>query len=528
MASNRPPSRSSIARPGVESPGADGHGAYGDAVEKLLPQNVEAEMAVLGALLIDPEPMAQVAEILPDPDDFYREAHRAIYRAMRDLADAGEPWDLVVLCDELMRRGHLATIGEGYEAGGTAYVAGLANRVPSSRNAAHYAHIVERTARLRRLIHAAGQIAGVAYNEPDADAAVEQAERLIAAVAERVTASGASAGGVSRGPQTLADLMAKQLPDPEWVVHTVLTEGLAVLAGGKKLGKSWLAFSLALAVAGGGMALGQLPVEQGEALYLALEDTERRLQKRAGQLLEAAGFESPPAGLHLATEWPRLDEGGLARLDRWLDGHPACRLVVVDTWAMVRPTPRPNADQYMDDYQILSSVKKVADRHHACILLVHHTRKATGVDGDWLDEVHGSGAVTGRPDTILLLKRKRTENLGTLGITGRDVDETEMALTFDETGGQWTYAGPADQVKRSREREDVRQVLEADGPDDGSGMSAADVAAALGKRYDAARQLLWQMTKAGEIERVGRGRYRLPRVTEPETGAGDWRGNRSA
>ena len=95
------------------------------AAEKLLPQNVEAEAGVLGSLLIDPEAIVQVADFLK-PDDFYREAHRAIYQAMLDLYEIRAPADLITLCDELARRGKLEDIG------GTSYVSSLANQVPTS------------------------------------------------------------------------------------------------------------------------------------------------------------------------------------------------------------------------------------------------------------------------------------------------------------------------------------------------------------------------------------------------------------
>jgi len=150
------------------------------AVEKLLPQNLEAEAGVLGSLLIDPDATVQVADFLR-PDDFYREAHRAIYQAVVDLYEAGQPADLITLSDELARRGRLDDIG------GISYVSSLANQVPTSANVEYYAHIVERTAILRRLIHAAGQIAAVAYNEPDAASALDQAEKLIFNVSQRFT-----------------------------------------------------------------------------------------------------------------------------------------------------------------------------------------------------------------------------------------------------------------------------------------------------------------------------------------------------
>src|SRR5215469_11003130 len=148
------------------------------AVEKLLPQNVEAEAGVLGSLLIDPEAIFQVSEFL-HPDDFYRDSHRAIFEAVIDLYEAGGPTDLITLTDELTRRDKLEEIG------GAGFLTSLANQVPTSANVEYYARIVERTATLRRLIHAAGQIAGIAYNEPEAATALDEAERLIFSVSQR-------------------------------------------------------------------------------------------------------------------------------------------------------------------------------------------------------------------------------------------------------------------------------------------------------------------------------------------------------
>lgn len=150
------------------------------SAEKLLPQNVEAEASVLGSLLIDPDAMAQIADFLR-PEDFYREAHRVIYQAISDLYETGAPADLITLTDELQRSNKLD------EVGGASYVSSLANQVPTSANIESYARIVERTAILRRLIHAAGQIAGIAYNEPDANVALDQAEKLIFDVSQRIS-----------------------------------------------------------------------------------------------------------------------------------------------------------------------------------------------------------------------------------------------------------------------------------------------------------------------------------------------------
>src|ERR1700730_7166236 len=150
----------------------------GTDVEKLLPQNMEAECGVLGSIIIDPETIVQVADFL-HADDFYRDAHRTIYDIILFLYEQREPADFITICDELERRNKLE------EVGGASYITSLVNQVPTSGNVEYYGRIVERNSILRRLIHAAGQIAAVAYEENDADVALDKAEKLIFSISQR-------------------------------------------------------------------------------------------------------------------------------------------------------------------------------------------------------------------------------------------------------------------------------------------------------------------------------------------------------
>ncbi len=147
-------------------------------MEKLLPQNIEAESGVLGSIIIDPEAIVQVADFLL-PEDFYRDGHRTIYETILQLYEMHEPADFITICDELARKNKLEEIG------GPGYITSLVNQVPTSGNIEHYGRIVERTAILRRLIHAAGQIAAVAYEEADANIALDTAEKLIFGISQR-------------------------------------------------------------------------------------------------------------------------------------------------------------------------------------------------------------------------------------------------------------------------------------------------------------------------------------------------------
>jgi len=153
--------------------------AESSRIERLPPQNVEAEEAVLGALLIDPDAIIRVATFLR-PEDFYREKHGWIYDSALALHERREPIDLLTVCDELDRREQLD------EVGGPAFITALVNAVPTSIHAEYYARIVERTATRRRLIEAAGQIAALAYQEADdVDEVVDRAEQVLFGVSER-------------------------------------------------------------------------------------------------------------------------------------------------------------------------------------------------------------------------------------------------------------------------------------------------------------------------------------------------------
>jgi replicative DNA helicase len=145
---------------------------------KSVPANIEAERAVLGALMIDPDAIVKVANFLR-AQDFYRERHGWIYDAMASLNERHEPLDFVTLTDEMERRGQLE------EVGGPAYLTDLIASTPTAIYVDHYARIVERTAVLRRLISAAGKIAELAYDESqDMDEVVDRAEQIIFGISE--------------------------------------------------------------------------------------------------------------------------------------------------------------------------------------------------------------------------------------------------------------------------------------------------------------------------------------------------------
>ncbi|MED4163373.1 DnaB-like helicase N-terminal domain-containing protein, partial [Halalkalibacterium halodurans] len=147
------------------------------------PQNIEAEQAVLGAIFLEDHALVTASERLA-PEDFYRAAHQRIYQVMLDLAEKGEPVDLVTVTAELQDRKALDDVG------GVAYLGDLANAVPTAANVEYYSKIVEEKSLLRRLIRVATNIAQEGYaSEEEVDAILDDAEKTILDVAQRKNSS---------------------------------------------------------------------------------------------------------------------------------------------------------------------------------------------------------------------------------------------------------------------------------------------------------------------------------------------------
>lgn len=260
---------------------------------------------------------------------------------------------------------------------------------------------------------------------------------------------------------TAAEIVAEELPPVKWAVEDILPEGVTFLAGKPKMGKSFMALGLGIAIATGGVALGTKRVERGDVLYLALEDNRRRIQNRLNKLLSGR---PAPAKLHIATEWPRIGEGGADLLDDWVVIHPDARLVIVDTLARFKPHARGRRSQYDEDRDSVDPLIPIAADHNVAILLVHHLREAESEDP--LDMIHGSAGLTGGVDGALVLKRKRGQADAYLHVDGRDIENpTELALKFDQNAATWTIVGGAEEYRLSEIRRAIVKVLEdADEP----------------------------------------------------------------
>ena len=214
-----------------------------------------------------------------------------------------------------------------------------------------------------------------------------------------------------------------------FLVEELLPEGLHILAGAPKIGKSWLALWLCLCVSQG-QPLWNFAVTQGEVLYLSLEDSYRRIQSRLFDLTEDA-----PPTLHFAILADTLKHGLEQQIEQFLTEHPATKLVVIDTLQRVRSTGG-DSNLYANDYQDIGLLKQLADRRHIAILLIHHLRKLH--DDDPMNMISGSTGLSGAADsTFVLQKSSRLANIASLHCTGRDIPDRTLKLEFGEEDHVW-------------------------------------------------------------------------------------------
>ena len=295
----------------------------------------------------------------------------------------------------------------------------------------------------------------------------------------------------------------------KYVVPGIIVEGLTLLAGKPKGGKSWMMLHAAIAVADHGVTLGE-QCEQGDVLYCALEDNPRRLQSRAMRLL---GPHQPwPERLTFICEMPRLASGGLDRIKAWIDAAEHPRLIIIDTLAMVRAPKRRDETSYDADYAAVLELRTLASQRGVAIVVVHHLRKMEADDP--FDTVSGTLGLTGAPDTILVLRRL-TSGTVVLHGRGRDLIEIEKALTFNTETSTWNVEGDASEVRMSAERTAVFDAMN----EIGAPASAADIAAVAKSKVPNVRRMLVRLTKDGMVERHERGMYQIAEVsplTNPE------------
>ena len=303
---------------------------------------------------------------------------------------------------------------------------------------------------------------------------------------------------------TVRDLMVKEFEPVNWLVPDLIPEGLTVLAGDAKIGKSFFCWNLAIAVAAGGKALSKIEVPESQnVLFLALEDPVPLLQER----IDVLSPDVLPNNLFILDDFPVLTEKGLGLLEEMIDKTHA-KMVVIDTFKHVEPDRSVQGSAYDQEYSVLIPLQKFAAEKRIGLILVTHTNKSTDPDNAF-NKITGSMGKQAGADTMLLL----TKSSGyTLRIKGRRQPESEWALDLGD-GGLWELMGDAEEFNKSRQREEILEILLEAGD---NGMTAIEIEVETGRKTT--RKTLRAMLRSGEIQqRKARGPYFHPDVPDEGT-----------
>lgn len=240
------------------------------------------------------------------------------------------------------------------------------------------------------------------------------------------------------GPPAIDAINAVDLANKEFaplvqVVQDLIVEGCTLFCGASKIGKSWGMMQLAAAVSAGEPVWGRATTK-GAVLYMALEDSARRLQYRLGKM----GI-TPNENLNFQTQTITLAGGLVNALEGWIQAHADSRLIIIDTMQKVRGPAPARANAYALDYEFISPLKALADKYHVAVVLIHHLSKRDADDP--FDRISGSTGLMGAADTTILIARNRGEDTAKVTYTGRDVWGDGFEVRFENC--RWQVCDPA-------------------------------------------------------------------------------------
>lgn len=228
---------------------------------------------------------------------------------------------------------------------------------------------------------------------------------------------------------TAKDLMNKEYEPVIQVVEGLISPGLYILAGDAKIGKSWLMLDLAVAVSKGEPFLNRETMKS-EVLYLSLEDPEWRIQNRLQRVSDGeAGV------VYFATDVEPIGNGFDRQISAFLTDNKDVKLVIVDTFGKARGS-NANKYGYIEDYAVMTDIKKLAMRFNVAIILVHHTRKREA--DDIMDMISGTNGILGCADSGMVLHRAdRLDAEATLYTTSRDFEDNKFSIRWNKEVMRW-------------------------------------------------------------------------------------------
>lgn len=402
--------------------------AHEGMIEKISPQSLEAEMAVLGSMLLDREAISQSIEML-DAAYFYKDAHKKIYSAIIKLYDENKAVDLITIIEELKKTNSLDDVG------GPSYITALASSVPTSANITHYAKIVKEKTILRQLITASTQIASECYDTArDVDELVDRAEQVIFDISSRKIETRVSSlkDIIKNSIETIDNLyqrkenitgIATGFRDLDIKTAGLQPSDLIVVAGRPSMGKSALASSIAEHVG----VVEKLPVA-----FFSLEMSKEQLVQRILCSHARVDAHKVRTGFLSQADWPRLVSaaGKLSEAPIYIDDSPGIsvlelrakarrlkaqydiKLIILD-YLQLMQGPARSENRQQEISEISRSLKALARELNVSLMAISQLSRAVEQRSDHrpqLSDLRESGAIEQDADLVLLLLREEYYN----------------------------------------------------------------------------------------------------------------------
>jgi len=316
------------------------------------------------------------------------------------------------------------------------------------------------------------------------------------------TLAQASINGQFPTPQTATALLAKTLPPLRCFVEELIAEGLTILAGKPKKGKSYLALDMSLSLSVGREAFMKFPTEKSHVLYVSLEDGERRLQRRLRQIQPNI---STPENLHFLYDFPRLGEGALEALQYY---SKQFQVIFIDTLGRILPreTPaRKSLSEYQEMTDVLGAIQGFAQQQRMAIIVIDHVRKASVEDDG--DAIIGTQGKFGAADHALIYGRKGEEKDGVLKVISRDLENERFVLSM--VNGHLEFLGKGEIYEMDSEQNKIIKILE----EEARPMDIPSIMRAMGitgdAHYKRFRVVMHRLYSEDRVGRTKRGLYRL-------------------
>lgn len=302
---------------------------------------------------------------------------------------------------------------------------------------------------------------------------------------------------------TAAELDLLEFPEPEYLLASIFPEGCTLLAGAQKIGKTFFALGLALAVSTNTEAFGSLSVKNGRVLYVAGEGSSRDFQQRLRKIRR--GIASPD-NLHFVHDLG-TGEAVIEFVSEWLEFYPDTCLVIIDTLQSVsRPSKGRNA--YEESYEAVRPFTKFYEEKFVSILLIHHTRKAESSKP--FDSISGGVGAPAAADTQALLERDDQGRLR-IQVQGRNVEFHESVFEFDKENLLWLFLGSVDEIQASENRQLIFDLMRDEYPGSLSPKEVFDKLPGINPSYASIRKVMPKMVNGSSacLTSDGRGIYAL-------------------